>query len=201
VEQRLAAEGQARRRHPVQLDPRLGGVQRPRVVLNMCRDEASIPLREEPVALDEKVLERARPGALRGPGGRIGRREADTVAGTEVVNPLAVRRRHHPGEAVAKTVERSPDRDEERARGVEAEEPDGGHAADAHVGPHVQLRDRSQHEPARADLGPRPGHYKGDDCQPGGSVADVRLDGSRQQAANLVRLGRPVREQQVLPAL
>lgn len=61
---------------------------------------------------------------LRGEGGSAPR--------AQVVGALAVVESRHAREPVRKPIERTPRADEERARGIEAQEPDAGHAADSH---------------------------------------------------------------------
>jgi len=62
VEQRLAPQPEARRRHLVHVDGRRRGLQRPGLVTDDGGDQPAAALSEEAVALDEEVLERARLG-------------------------------------------------------------------------------------------------------------------------------------------
>src|SRR5512139_3288765 len=91
-------------------------------------DQAAPALREEPVALDEEVLERALLRPLNRAARLVTRRKGGGSPAAEVVATVALLDGGHAGDPVGQPVERAPGRGEEAARGVEADEP---HARDA----------------------------------------------------------------------
>jgi len=201
VEQRLAAEVEAARSHPVQVEPCGGRLQRPRFVRHSRGDQPAAPQREEPVALDEEVFERARAREPHRAAGLIRGCEARVTARAHVVRPGAVGDRRHPCQPVRQPEQRPARADEERARGVEAEEPHAGHAARAHIRADVQLRDRSEYRPPRSDRRSSADHPERDDREPRLPIPHVGLEPAGKAGLELVRVDRPVGEEKIAPAL
>ena len=189
------------RSHLVHLDPCRRGLQGPGLVRDDRGDQLTPALREEPVALDEEVLERA---DLRPPGRAarlVARREGGGSPAAEVVTAVVVPDRRHAGDPVRQSIERATGGSEERARGVEADEPDARHAAHAHVRADVELGNRRQGRPRRSGRRPAPEHAEGDDRDPRSVAEEVGLDAGWQRARESLGLDGPVREEQVAPLL
>ena len=201
MEQRLTPKLEPGRRHLVDLDSSDRRLQRPGLVVDDCGDRAATTLSEEPVALDEEVLERPRLGGRWLPGRLVGRREARVATGAQVVDPLPARHSRHAGEPVRKAVEGAPGADEEGARRIQAQKPDAGNAVDADVRAHVQLGDRREDRPSRRKERPAREHPEGDDREPRALVPDIRFHSGRQPTRERIRVNRPVREEQPAPGL
>lgn len=201
MQERPAAERKPDRGHPVHVDPRARRLERPALVRHDRRDQATVPLGEKPVALDQEVLQGAGFGMGRGARGLVARCEAGVATGAEVMNALPVAQRRHVRKPVRKAVERPPGRDEERARGVEAQKPHAWHAADADVRADVQLGDRTESELARRRRRPCSEHAKRDDRRPCLPSVEVRLDPGWQTSRERPCINGPVCEEEVAPAL
>jgi hypothetical protein len=168
---------------------------------HLRRDQTAAALGEHAVALDQEVLEAPGLDRRRRPDRRVRCGEAGVGPRAQVVHAAAVRNREHSREPVAKAVERLAHRGEERARRVEAQEPDARFAADPHVRPHVELGDRGERQAARRAVGPRTDHDERDDGEPALPVAQVGFDVARKHSLERAGLGGPMCEEQVLPSL
>ena len=201
MEERRPRERQLPRSERVELDRRVGRLQQPRGMSNVGADELARAERVEAVALDQPFLERTALGRSGGTDRLVARDERPVCVDARVVDARAVARDDHVGAAVREPVERASDADEQRARRVERDEPDAAPVADAYVGAQVQLWNRAEaarrKQAARAGVG----HPERNDADPRTTVANVGLNPHREQRAQVVRIHRPVGEEEVVPAL
>ena len=158
-------------------------------------------LREEPIALDEKVLERAVLRALNRAGRLVAGREGGGSPAAEVMATIAVPDGRHAGDPVRQPIERASGGGEKRARGVEADEPHARHAANSDVRANVELGNRRQSRLGRSGRRTAPEHAERDNCEPGAIVVQVGLDSCRKRAGESLGSDGPVGEEQVAPRL
>ena len=164
-------------------------------------DELTGAQRREAVTLDEPFLERP---TLRRRGqadGLVARDECPVCVDARVVDARTVPRDDHVGAAIGEPVERAPDADEQRARRVERDEPNAAAGADADIRAEVQLWNRTEAARRKEAAGLGVSHPECHDADPRTVLANVGLDSGRQERAELIRIDRPVGEEEVVPAL
>src|SRR5204862_6520286 len=87
------------------------------------------------------------------------------------------------------------------ARRVERDEPNAAAGADADIRAEVQLWNRTEAARRKEAAGPGVSHPECHDADPRTVLANVGLDSGRQERAELIRIDRPVGEEEVVPAL
>lgn len=201
MQERWVHELDAGRRERVQLDVRGGWLQQPGTVRYLCGDEPACAQREQAIALAEPVFQRTGTQGTGTTDRLIARDERVLAVNARVVDAPAMSCDDHPRQPIGEAVKAAADGREQRARGVECQEPDAGPPIDRDVRPHVQLGNRAQPARWKEAAGARIGHPEGDDSHPRPAVAHVGLDPARQQRTERTRLDRPMCEEKVVPAL
>ena len=182
-------------------------LQRPRRMVNLAANDSPAPVsRVQTVAFGQEIFQSSAARGENLTNGVIphcqqsGRRPAMHPL-TLVVNPSIPFCATHSGSKIRQVKPRARNGNRQRVTRIETEKPHAGFSTARHVGANIQLRKSREPWQRRCSAQPYTGHAKwnySEPCLPFKSV-DLQLRGKKW--AQERRINRPVREEQVVPAL
>ncbi len=209
MEQRLSrGQNDSRRfRHRIFRELGLGHLQRPRWMVDLAANDSAVRIsRVQAIAFGQEMLQRPGPWRKNLVDGAIPAYERSWWRSAMrplalVVNPALMFFTGHSCTEVRQVKPGTSDGNSERVACIQAKKPDTGLATESHISTNIQFGERREPRQCRCPAQPHPGHAKWNHRDPRLPFKGVDRQLWGNQWAQDCSINRPVREEQVVPAL